>query len=210
MSQAEPIAPRERARSAKRQALLETAEAVFAERGFAGATMAEIAARAGYSAGNLYNVFESKEALFQEVCRDALELLHHEQRAILDASVPFSESLDRMVEQLVSFCIEHRAFFVIYVRTTGGAGFNVESYGEETLRMERETEERSVARIEREMEAGEIAKADPRAVASLLSGSLHHLVVGWIRDEEPADVLRSRARDLCHLLLRALPPGGAR
>ena len=50
--------PRARARAARRQALLETAEAVFAERGFAGATMSEIASRAGYSAGNLYHVFE--------------------------------------------------------------------------------------------------------------------------------------------------------
>lgn len=208
MTHAEPIAPRERARSARRQALLETAEAVFAERGFGGATMAEIAARAGYSAGNLYNVFASKEALFQEVCRDASELLHHQQREILDASMPFSDALHGMVEQLVSFCIEHRAFFAIWVRTTGGADFNVESYGEEALRMERETEERSVARIERAMKDGEIEPADPRAVSSLISGSLHRLVVHWIRSEEPAETLRSRARDLVRLLLRALPVRG--
>ena len=59
--------PRMRARAARRQGLLETAEEVFAERGFAGATMAEIASRAGYSAGNLYNVFDGKDALFAEV-----------------------------------------------------------------------------------------------------------------------------------------------
>ena len=62
-----PGAPRSRVRAARRQALLEAAEDVFAERGFSRATMAEIAARAGYSAGNLYNVFAGKEALFSEV-----------------------------------------------------------------------------------------------------------------------------------------------
>jgi len=44
-----PSAPRERARTARREALLETAESVFAERGFAGATMAEIARNWGVS-----------------------------------------------------------------------------------------------------------------------------------------------------------------
>jgi AcrR family transcriptional regulator len=58
---------RERIREARRLAVVEAAEQVFAERGFAGATVAEIAARAGYSAGNLYNVFEGKEALFHAV-----------------------------------------------------------------------------------------------------------------------------------------------
>lgn len=204
MSEAESIAPRERARSARRQALLETAELVFAERGFAGATMAEIAARAGYSAGNLYNVFESKEALFQEVCRDATALLHDQQRSLLRSGVPLVETLDHVV----TFCIEHRRFFVIYVRTTAGVGFNVENFGEETLRMERETEAVLRERIERAMEAGEIEKEDPDAVASLISGSFHHMIVRWIQSEGSPDALRTSALHLTDLLRRALAPGG--
>jgi AcrR family transcriptional regulator len=208
MSDVESIAPRERARSARREALLETAEQVFAERGFAGATMAEIAARGGYSAGNLYNVFESKEALFQEVCREATELLHEQQRALLRSGVPFITMLDQQTEQVVTFCIEHRRFFVIYVRTTAGVGFNAETFGEETLRMERETEGVLRERIERAMEACEIEKNDPEAVASLISGSFHRLIVHWIQNEGSPDALRTNARSLTELLRRALTPGG--
>ncbi len=208
MSNAEPIAPRERARSARREALLEAAEQVFAERGFAGATMAEIAARAGYSAGNLYNVFDSKEALFAEVCRDAMALLHEQQRALLRSGVPFEDLLDRQTEQVVTFCLEHRRFFVIYVRATAGVGFNSENFGDEALRMQQETEAALRERIDRAMESGEIEKNDPEAVSSLLSGSFHQMVVRWLRGDGSPDALRASARSLTQLLRRALTPGG--
>jgi AcrR family transcriptional regulator len=68
-----PPRPRRRTRAEKqaetRRLLLEAAEKVFRERGFAGATVEEIAARAGFSRGAFYSNFESREQLF-------IELLH--------------------------------------------------------------------------------------------------------------------------------------
>lgn len=46
------------------------AEKVFAERGFSGATMQEIAKVAGISAGAIYRYFPSKEALIEALNRD--------------------------------------------------------------------------------------------------------------------------------------------
>jgi AcrR family transcriptional regulator len=53
-----------------RRLLLEAAEHVFRERGFAGATVEEITERAGFSRGAFYSNFESREQLF-------IELLHN-------------------------------------------------------------------------------------------------------------------------------------
>jgi AcrR family transcriptional regulator len=55
---AAPPAPDHRAR------ILESAEALFSTRGFHGTSIREIAERAGVSAGNAYNHFDTKEALF--------------------------------------------------------------------------------------------------------------------------------------------------
>lgn len=51
----------------RRNAILEVAHEVFCEMGYEKASMNEIAARLGGSKATLYNYFQSKEALFQEV-----------------------------------------------------------------------------------------------------------------------------------------------
>ena len=65
-------APRKRLTRAESKAntrarLLEAAAQVFAQKGFAGASVEEIAETAGYSFGALYSNFESKEQLFLEL-----------------------------------------------------------------------------------------------------------------------------------------------
>ncbi|HEX3701632.1 MAG TPA: TetR/AcrR family transcriptional regulator [Phenylobacterium sp.] len=52
-------------RDARREAILDVAEEVFVEQGFAAASMSEIAARLGGSKGTLYNYFRSKDELFE-------------------------------------------------------------------------------------------------------------------------------------------------
>ena len=57
----------ERPESAKRRQILEGAREVFLAQGFDGASMGEIARRAGVSKGTLYVYFDSKEQLFEAV-----------------------------------------------------------------------------------------------------------------------------------------------
>jgi AcrR family transcriptional regulator len=58
----------ERRRQRTREALLDAATKVFAERGFQGASLDEIAATAGYTRGAIYKHFADKEELLHEVC----------------------------------------------------------------------------------------------------------------------------------------------
>ncbi|GAB5534475.1 MAG: TetR/AcrR family transcriptional regulator [Rubricoccaceae bacterium] len=65
MEVAEPLSRRERERQTRRQAMLDAALAVFAEKGYEGATIDEIAERAEFGKGTIYNYFpDGKEALF--------------------------------------------------------------------------------------------------------------------------------------------------
>ena len=56
----------------RRQAILDAALAVFAERGFEAARLDDVAARAGVAKGTLYLYFRDKEALFEELVRGAV------------------------------------------------------------------------------------------------------------------------------------------
>lgn len=60
--------------AATRAAILAAAAAVFTEQGFERARMTEVARRAGVAKGTLYLYFDTKEALFEGVLRDALTL----------------------------------------------------------------------------------------------------------------------------------------
>ncbi len=64
---------REESRARTRARLLETAAAVFAQRGFYGASVEEIAERAGFSRGAFYSNFEDKSDLFLALLDDRLE-----------------------------------------------------------------------------------------------------------------------------------------
>ena len=58
---------RAEAKARTREQLLDAAARVFAQKGYAGASVDEIAEAAGYSTGALYSNFESKEKLFLEL-----------------------------------------------------------------------------------------------------------------------------------------------
>ena len=62
----EPLTP-ERRRALTREQLLGAAAEVFARRGYAAATIDEVAERAGFSKGAVYSNFSSKEHLFVEL-----------------------------------------------------------------------------------------------------------------------------------------------
>jgi AcrR family transcriptional regulator len=60
----------ERRKQQTREYLLEAAAQVFAERGFSGATLDEVAARAGFTKGAVYSNFKSKDDLFLALIED--------------------------------------------------------------------------------------------------------------------------------------------
>lgn len=70
------LSPAERRRRKVRDAIVEAAEAIFAEEGEAGISMRRIAERIDYSPAALYKYFNSKEALFDEIREQFFERLY--------------------------------------------------------------------------------------------------------------------------------------
>lgn len=61
-----------RRKDARAPEILDAALACFAEKGFAGTRMDDIAARAGITKGTIYLYFQSKEALFKALARQSI------------------------------------------------------------------------------------------------------------------------------------------
>lgn len=62
----------------RRALVLDAARAVFADKGIEGASIREIARRAGYTAGAIYSYFDSKEAIYAALLAESLERLNAE------------------------------------------------------------------------------------------------------------------------------------
>src|SRR5205085_1302305 len=103
---------RKEAKALYRNAILDAAEIVFAERGFHAARIQDIAARARIAVGTVYNHFETKEdvlaALFEEHASEfagALEPVAGDPKG-------FEAALRVRVRRLLSHIDRHRGFFV--------------------------------------------------------------------------------------------------
>src|ERR1700759_3068260 len=67
-----PAARWTRRKQARPAEILDAALKVFAEKGYAGTRMDDIARRAGVTKGTIYLYFESKEAVFKSLVRDTI------------------------------------------------------------------------------------------------------------------------------------------
>jgi len=96
--------PRAREGKSTRECVLDVAERHFAERGFAGVSMREIAAETGLrNQASLYNHFASKQALYEAVLRRGLEpivALMVESREAGAARAAVVASIEKMLDYL--------------------------------------------------------------------------------------------------------------
>jgi TetR/AcrR family transcriptional regulator len=80
--------------------ILDAAEALFAQRGFAGVSVREIAGQVGLNQASIYNHFPSKQALYEAVLERGLQPI----RALLaqgEQGLQSRDSQDRLLESLL-------------------------------------------------------------------------------------------------------------
>jgi AcrR family transcriptional regulator len=96
-------------RAEREREMLRVAAEVFGERGYRGASMDEIAARAGITKPMLYSYFDSKDGLYAACGEEAAALLTHRVRAAAaKRDLPPDRRLWRGLESVFSFIGEHR------------------------------------------------------------------------------------------------------
>lgn len=95
-------------------AILNAALAAFGAQGFNGASMREVAKRAGTSLSNLYNYFPSKEHLLAEVLRQAnAELAAQLRAAVEDAGDDAPSRLREAVRAYVGFVVDYQLAMLV-------------------------------------------------------------------------------------------------
>jgi AcrR family transcriptional regulator len=109
---------REQVREAIHAAIMDAARAVFAEKGYHGATVEEIAARAEIGKGTVYNHIEGgKAGLFLALLDEHFdELQALAERALADEATPFRTRFARYSADFAAYFERHHDLFVLHLR----------------------------------------------------------------------------------------------
>ena len=97
--------------SDKRGDVMQAALELIAERGFHGAPMAEIAARAGVAAGTIYRYFATKEALITELHRELEDKIVAVLQGGYPAGRPIRERFLHLIRGLIIYLLDHPLHF---------------------------------------------------------------------------------------------------
>ncbi len=105
---------RQRRKDARPQEILEAAMETFAEQGFAGAKIEEIARRAGVAKGTVYVYFATKDALFEAMVRENISPIFERLETLVQASeASAGELLTAIVSRIYTELIDNPARRVI-------------------------------------------------------------------------------------------------
>lgn len=94
--------------------ILEAARSVFARRGFASATVEDIADAAGVAKGTVYVYFPSKRDLFLATLRDGVQQLHADAEKRIQAAGSAVAKIRAFIQTRFDYCDRNRDFFRIY------------------------------------------------------------------------------------------------
>jgi AcrR family transcriptional regulator len=109
--------PRPAGRRTSREALLECAERLFAERGYGGIGLAEVAEGAKLGKSSLFHHFQTKSQLYAAVMARLLQRVDGELTAALAAGGGPVERLERWLDTLIDVLAAHPSYAPLLLRT---------------------------------------------------------------------------------------------
>ncbi|MEZ4294624.1 MAG: TetR/AcrR family transcriptional regulator [Polyangiaceae bacterium] len=210
-----PLTRREEQKAIIRNAILDAAEAVFAEKGFHGARIQDVAREARIAVGTVYNHFEQKDDLLRAVLEDrSAQLLERLSPRPSDPE-PFEARLTARFARVLAFIDEHRAFFqVASQHGVFGLGASRLPSADTSAacgkRMQQVERIRAMFRgmIEEGLAAGVLQPTEPQALVWCLGGIFKTFTLGALEHNAPS--LEGLAPTITHLFLhgagRVAPP----
>lgn len=101
---------------ARRTAILDEAEKIFAEKGFYNTSVAEIANASGFSIGSLYQYFEGKEHLYATMINLKLDKLYSDVRNSVESQSGLKSKLEAFIRTQFEFVENNLDFWRLFVR----------------------------------------------------------------------------------------------
>lgn len=204
-----PRRPGRPARPVTREHLLKVAREAFSELGYAGASMGDIAGRAGIRKSSLFHHFATKDDLYRDALASVVQDITEQVTRSIAGSGPLLERMDQTSLAVQRYFGQHPVAARLLLREFVDAGPATTAAGEavdNVLRI-------AVNLLETAMNEGVIARQDARHLAMSIAGA--HLVYFSIPDVSSRlmggnvfspDLAEVRAQQCCQHVRHLLVP----
>lgn len=166
----EALSRREQMREERRKQILESALAVFSQKGFHASNVSDVAAHAGVSQGTIYWYFSSKEELFDAAIMAYFEGFGVEMAAVLQSDGTASEKLRALGRSMDQFVIGAQQVFVAFLGYWASSQDRQDS-AQFWIDLLHEYTDEVVGVIEEGIRSGEFKQVDARALVWALAAA---------------------------------------
>lgn len=197
LASTQKLSRRERERLLRRREILDAAQAVFAEKGYTNATLDEIAQRAEFGKGTLYNYFEGgKEdilfAVFDEIYEEMCRVIEDSFTLEKTEGQPFREAFRGFVIAYMDYFVERQELFMILVKEAYRMVFSEDRDKAAYFQRQRERMVKAlVPTLSAAQQRGELKPLPPVAVAHMILGNLNGMQMHICLEEAGDNVLAS-------------------
>ena len=171
----------ERARTGgedKRRRILRAAVKVFAERGYHGCRIADIATEAGVAYGLVYHYFDNKEALLTSIFEESWDLFNTVIGSVADQDLPIDEKLRQIVSVALDAYRAHPATVKVMILEIARSPFFLQRHRLSSFDKPFAGTARVLARAQAQ---GEVrADVDPTHGAYLILGTVEMILTGFV------------------------------
>ena len=169
---------REREREERIKLILDNAEKLFLEKGFAVTTMSDLGGAAEFGRATLYHYFPSKEAIYVAILERALDSLIAKSRESVAKARTSTQKIEKLKDVLLSFVQRKRNFFHLYFITR----FEVFPYLDGKLRKRLESKTKEFDEIFHEIYRegvlkGELKPGDPLTLGDIFFAQILGLML---------------------------------
>ena len=189
-----PAPPRRRKGEQTAERILDAAEALFAERGYAGATLRDVASQVGLRTPSLYNHFPNKESLYAAVLERGISPVLDVLSEVVEARDRSDRDVRQVVERTMKLVGRRPELPRLIQHETLSGGRHLSP-------LLREWIQRTFARAYEMVEAGSAARRWEPDQLPLLVLAMYHVFVGYFaiahvyKDLNGQDLLTQQALD---------------
>lgn len=174
---------REKEKEERRNNILRNAQTLFAEKGYLGTSMAEIAEVSEFAVGSLYSFFKNKEEILSTIFQAHIEHVLAQVTAVREnLKLDPIEKIEACLDLLVRIYIDNQDFFRIYIAEARGVEWGVRTEVGEYIQKGSEEYVRILSDIFREGVERDFIdpKLDPEFLAHLLRSFVHSTVIHFL------------------------------